>query len=130
MGETFRLVKERNLEPEKVSFAPEHLATLIQEVERGSISNQTAKEVFEKIFDENVEPVASIEAHGLRAVEDADLLEEVLNKVIAANEKAVEEFKSGKEKVLGFLVGQVMKEMKGKANAGKAGALLREKLKG
>ncbi len=129
MGETFRLIKERNVEPEKVFFTPGHLASLILEVEKGSISNQTAKEVFEKVFDEDVEPLAYIQAHGLQTVEDADLLGEVLDKVIAANEKAVEEFRSGKEKVLGFLVGQVMKEMRGKANAGKVGELLREKLR-
>lgn len=129
MGETLRLVKERAMEPEQVSFTPEHLALLIQEVEKGSINNQAAKEVFEKIFDEDVEPLAYIEAHGLKTVEDTGLMEEVLSKVIASNEKAVGEFKSGKEKVLGFLVGQVMKEMKGKANPGKVGELLREKLK-
>ncbi len=129
MGETLRLMKERAMEPEQVTFTPEHLADLIRETEKGTVNNQVAKKVFEKIFDEDVEPLAYIEAHGLKTVQDTGLLEEVLEKVIASNEKAAGEFRSGKEKVLGFLVGQVMREMKGKADPSQVGEMLREKLK-
>lgn len=74
-----------------------------------------AKEVFEQIFAEDVDPEAYVEEHGLKTVNDTGLLEETARKVLENNPGPVEQYKSGKTKVLGFLVGQVMKEMKGKA---------------
>ena len=83
---------------------------------------------FEKIFDEDVEPKAYVEANGLKTVEDTGMLESVVDKVLADNPKTVEEYHSGKTKVLGFLVGQVMKQMKGKANPASVNKMLMEKL--
>ena len=128
MVETLRLLKERGQEPEDICFAPEHLAKLIELTEAGTINSSVAKEVFEKIFDENVDPEKYVEEKGLKIVQDDGSLEEVLKKVIADNPQAVADYKGGKEKALGALVGQTMKAMKGKANPGAVNKKLREML--
>ena len=128
MVETLRLLKERGQEPEDICFAPEHLAKLIELTEAGTINSSVAKEVFEKIFDENVDPEKYVEEKGLKIVQDDGALEEVLKKVIADNPQAVSDYKGGKEKALGALVGQTMKAMKGKANPGAVNKKLREML--
>ena len=128
MVETLRLLKERGQEPEDICFAPEHLAKLIELTEAGTINSSVAKEVFEKIFDENVDPEKYVEEKGLKIVQDDGALEEVLKKVIADNPQAVADYKDGKEKALGALVGQTMKAMKGKANPGAVNKKLREML--
>ena len=128
MVETLRLLKERGQEPEDICFAPEHLAKLIELTEAGTINSSVAKEVFEKIFDENVDPEKYVEEKGLKIVQDDGALEEVLKKVIADNPQAVADYKGGKEKALGVLVGQTMKAMKGKANPGAVNKKLREML--
>ena len=128
MGETLRLLKENGQEPEDLQFSPKHLASLIELAEAGSVNNQVAKEVFEQIFAEDVDPEAYVEEHGLKTVNDTGLLEETARKVLENNPGPVEQYKSGKTKVLGFLVGQVMKEMKGKANPAAAGELLQKLL--
>ena len=128
MVETLRLLKERGQEPEDICFAPEHLAKLIELTEADTINSSVAKEVFEKIFDENVDPEKYVEEKGLKIVQDDGALEEVLKKVIADNPQAVADYKGGKEKALGALVGQTMKAMKGKANPGAVNKKLREML--
>lgn len=128
MVETLRLLKERGQEPEDICFAPEHLAKLIELTEAGTINSSVAKEVFEKIFDENIDPEKYVEEKGLKIVQDDGALEEVLKKVIADNPQAVADYKGGKEKALGALVGQTMKAMKGKANPGAVNKKLREML--
>ena len=128
MVETLRLLKERGQEPEDICFAPEHLAKLIELTEAGTINSSVAKEVFEKIVDENVDPEKYVEEKGLKIVQDDGALEEVLKKVIADNPQAVADYKGGKEKALGALVGQTMKAMKGKANPGAVNKKLREML--
>lgn len=126
MVETLRLLKDHNMEPEGISFAPENLAKLVELTEAGTINNSVAKEVFEKIFLENIDPGVYVEEHGLKTVNDEGALEEVLKKVIADNPQAVEDYRGGKEKALGALVGQTMKAMKGKANPGMVNQKLRE----
>ena len=128
IGETFRLVRERGISPDEIHFSPEHLAYIIDAVDKGEINQQSAKEVFEKVFDEDIEPKAYIEAKGLKIVQDSWLLEQVVCQVIEKFPDTVQEYKDGKEKVLGFLVGQVMKEMKGKANPAKVNEMLRSKI--
>ena len=128
MVEMLRLLKERGQEPEDICFAPEHLAKLIELTEAGTINSSVAKEVFEKIFDENVDPEKYVEEKGLKIVQDDRALEEVLKKVIADNPQAVADYKGGKEKALGALVGQTMKAMKGKANPGAVNKKLRDML--
>ena len=88
-----------------------------------------SKEVFDHVFEENVDPEKYVEEHGLKTVNDEGALIEVLEKVIADNPQAVVDYKGGKEKALGALVGQTMKAMKGKANPGLVNQKLREMLK-
>ena len=85
-------------------------------VEKSEVSPQNAKKVFEKVFEEDIDPVVYIEEHGLKIVEDTGLLEETINRILDANPGPLSELLGGKDKVMGFFVGQIMKEMKGKAN--------------
>ena len=129
MVETMRLLKEHGMEPEEIAFSPENLAKLVMLAENGTINSSVAKEVFEKIFENNVDPDKYVEENGLKTVNDEGELQKVLEKVIAENPQAVVDYKGGKEKALGALVGQTMKAMKGKANPGMVNQKLREMLK-
>ena len=129
MVEVFRLMKETGTEPEDLTFSPENLAKLIDLVDAGTINGTVAKKVFEKIFTDNVDPEKYVEEQGLKTVSDEGALKEVVEQVIAANPKAVEDYKGGKEKALGALMGQTMRTMKGKADPGVVNQMLREMLK-
>ena len=129
MVETMRLLKEHNMESEDITFTPENLAKLIELADAGTINSSVAKEVFDHVFEENVDPEKYVEEHGLKTANDEGALIEVLEKVIADNPQAVVDYKGGKEKALGALVGQTMKAMKGKANPGLVNQKLREMLK-
>ena len=120
MGEVLRLTKDKAMDPEQVSFSPKHLADLLVMVEKSEVSPQNAKKVFEKVFEEDIDPVSYIEEHGLKIVEDTGLLEETINRILDANPGPLSELLGGKDKVMGFFVGQIMKEMKGKANPASA----------
>ena len=128
MVETMRLLKEKNQEPEDISFSPEHLAALIGLIGDGKINRTTAKEVFEVIFAEDVDPVAYVEEKGLGMVSDDGALREVVENVIRENPQSVEDYHAGKKKAIGFLVGQTMKAMHGKADPAKINKLLAELL--
>ena len=128
MGETMRLLKEKNMEPEDIRFSPVHLADLIGLVDEGTINSSVAKEVFEIIFDEDIDPKQYVEENGLKTVNDAGALRETIEKIVNDNPKSVEDFHNGKEKAMGFLVGQTMKAMKGKANPAMVNEILRELL--
>lgn len=129
MVEVFRLMKATGTEPEDLTFSPENLAKLIDLVDAGTINGTVAKKVFEKIFTDNVDPEKYVEEQGLKTVSDEGALKEVVEQVIAANPKAVEDYKGGKEKALGALMGQTMRAMKGKADPGVVNQMLREMLK-
>ncbi len=128
MVETMRLMKEHGMEPEDLRFSPENLAKLIDLADAGVINSSVAKEVFEKVFAEDVDPKQYVEEHGLKTVHDEGALRTTLEKVIADNPQAVTDYRNGKEKALGALVGQTMKAMKGKANPGMVNQMLREML--
>ena len=129
MVETMRLLNENGQEPADIRFSPENLAKLINLADAGTINSSVAKEVFEKVFAEDVDPEKYVEEHGLKTVNDEGALREIAAQVIAANPKAVEDYKGGKEKALGALVGKIMKAMKGKANPGMVNQMLRDMLK-
>lgn len=126
MVETLRLLKENGMEPDEIRFSPENLAKLVALTDAGDINSSVAKEVFEKMFAEDTDPENYVEEHGLRTVNDEGELTAVLEKVIADNPRAVTDYRGGKEKALGALVGQTMKAMKGKANPGQVNQKLRE----
>lgn len=116
MGENMRLLKEKEMDVEDIRFSPENLAKLIQMTEKKQINSTVAKEVFEAIFEKNMEPEAYVKENGLGIVNDEDALRKTVEEVVAANPQSVEDYRNGKERAIGFLVGQTMKAMQGKAN--------------
>ena len=128
MVETMRLMKEYGMEADDLRFSPENLAKLIQLTEAGTINSSVAKEVFEKIFLEDIDPLQYVEKHGLKTVNDEGALREAVEQVLADNPQSVEDYHNGKEKAIGFLVGQTMKAMKGKADPGRVNQILKELL--
>ena len=128
MGETMRLLKEKEMEPEDISFTPENLAKLIDLADKGTLNSTVAKEVFEKIFEEDIDVEKYVAENGLGTVNDEGALRETVERVIAENPQSVEDYKAGKKKAIGFLVGQTMKAMQGKANPGMVNQILTELL--
>ncbi len=126
MVETMRLLKENEMETEDISFSPENLAKLIEMADAGEVNSSVAKEVFEEIFKNNIDPEKYVEEKGLKTVSDDGALREVIEKVVADNPKSVEDYNSGKKKAIGFLVGQTMKAMQGKADPGMVNKILKE----
>ena len=116
MGEVLRLVKEKGMEPEKVHFSAKHLADLLDMVEKKQVSAQNAKRVFEKVFDQDIDPVVYIEEKGLKIVEDTGLLKSTVTRILDENPEPFAQLLEGKDKVMGYFVGLIMKELKGKAN--------------
>ncbi len=129
MVETLRLLKEHEMEPDQLRFSPENLAKLIELVDAGTINSTVAKEVFEEVFKQNIDPDRYVEEHGLKTVNDEGALRETIEQIIRDNPQSVEDYHNGKKKAIGFLVGQTMKAMKGKANPGMVNEILVELLK-
>ena len=128
MVEVLRLMKEKGIEAEKLRFTPQHLADLLTMVDKKEVSPQNAKKVFEKVFDEDVDPIAYVEEHGLKSDNDEDALRATIEQIVKDNPQSVEDYHNGKEKAIGFLVGQTMKATKGKANPGIVNKILKELL--
>ena len=105
------------------------LVTLLQRISDNTISGKIAKEVFEAMWQGEGSADSIIESRGLKQITDSSAIEGLINEVIAANPNQVAEFQAGKEKMLGFFVGQIMKQSKGKANPGQVNQMLRDKLK-
>lgn len=126
MVETMRLMKEHEMDADNLSFSASNLASLIKLVDSKIINGTVAKEVFEKIFIDNIEPKKYVIENGLTTVNDEGELTKTIEEIVAANPKSVEDYKSGKEKAIGFLVGQTMKAMKGKADPGEVNRILKE----
>ena len=128
MVETLRILKERELDPEDITFSPAHLAKLIALTDSKAINSTVAKEVFEVMFAEDVDPETYVEEKGLKMVSDEGALRKTVEEVIAANPQSVEDYRNGKDRAIGFLVGQTMKAMKGKADPASVNKLLKELL--
>ncbi|MDE6433570.1 MAG: Asp-tRNA(Asn)/Glu-tRNA(Gln) amidotransferase subunit GatB [Lachnospiraceae bacterium] len=128
MVETMRLLKEKEMDADNISFSAQNLAKLIQLADSQAINSSVAKEVFEVIFAEDIDPDKYVEEKGLKTVNDEGALRSTIEQVIADNPQSVEDYHNGKEKAIGFLVGQTMKAMKGKANPGMVNQILKELL--
>lgn len=126
MVETMRILKENSMDVTDISFSPENLAKLIKLTDDGAINSSVAKEVFERIFHEDIDPDKYVEEHGLKQVNDESALYQAVQDVIEANPQSVSDYRNGKDKAIGFLVGQTMKIMKGKANPGMVNQMLKE----
>ncbi len=130
MSELLRELKEGNLSAVDAPFRPKQLAELLHLIKDGVISGKIGKEIFPEIYREGVSPKRYIEEKGLLQISDESALVAAIEKVLAQSPKEVAEFKAGKEKLLGFFVGQVMKETRGKANPKLLNELLLRRLKG
>ncbi|HBV82598.1 MAG TPA: Asp-tRNA(Asn)/Glu-tRNA(Gln) amidotransferase GatCAB subunit B [Lachnospiraceae bacterium] len=128
MGETLRLLKEKNIDAQDICFSPQNLAKLITLVDSKVINSTVAKEVFEVMFDKNIDPEKYVEEKGLKTVNDERELQKTIEDIIVANPKSVEDYRNGKEKAISFLVGQTMKAMKGKADPNMVNKMLKELL--
>ena len=128
MVETLRLLKETNKDATDIIFSPKNLAKLIALTDEKVINSNVAKEIFEVMFFENIDPEKYVEEKGLKMVSDEGTLRKVIEEVIANNPQSVEDYHKGKEKAIGFLVGQTMKAMKGKADPGIVNKMLKELL--
>ena len=129
MGEISRRLNTEERAIDDAPVTPALLAALIKRIQDGTISNNAAKQVFEALWTGEGQDVdALIEAKGLKQMSDTGELERILDEVLAANAKSVEEFRAGKEKAFNALVGQAMKATKGKANPSAVNELLKKKL--
>ena len=126
MTEAMRLLKEQEQEPEDMKFSPKNLAKLISLIEKNVINRTVAKDVFEAVFKEDVDPEGYVEEHGLKVVNDTDALTKTIEELLEKNPQSVADFKAGKEKAMGFIVGQTMRAMKGKADPAVVNQLVRE----
>ena len=128
MTEAMRLMKEDGTDAQDLTFSPENLAKLISLVDNGTINRTVAKDVFEEIYYHDTDPERYVEEHGLKVVNDEGALRTVIEGILAAHPQSVEDYRGGKEKAMGFLVGQTMRAMKGKADPAMVNQILRELL--
>ncbi|MBM6887852.1 Asp-tRNA(Asn)/Glu-tRNA(Gln) amidotransferase subunit GatB [Pseudoflavonifractor phocaeensis] len=128
MGEVLGQLSAHGLEAKDMALTPPTLARLITLVKEGKVNRNTAVKVFEAVFETDGDVDAYIKEHGLEQVSDTGLVEQVVDQVLSANEKSVADFKAGKEKAFGFLVGQVMRQLKGQASPAVVNQVLRDRL--
>ncbi len=128
LGECLRRLSSDGLEPHNIPISPATLVRLITLVKDGKLNRNTAVRVFDAVFANNGDVDAYVAEHGLEQVSDAELVQAAVKKVLAANPKSVEDYKSGKEKAFGFLVGQTMRELKGQAAPQVVNEILRNTL--
>ena len=127
-GELFALLNNKSIEITESPITSENLAKLINLIKDGTISGKIAKTVFEIMADSGKDPKKIVEEKGLKQQSDPKELEKIIDKVISDNPKNVEAYKSGKDKLFGFFVGQVMKQSNGKANPQVVNEILKKKL--
>lgn len=128
MGELSKHLNNANIEIDKCPVTPEKLAALIRLIDKGTISNKIAKTVFEEIWSTGKDAEVIVKEKGMIQISDASEIISIVEKVIADNPQSVADYRAGKEKAIGFLVGQIMKQTKGRANPEMVNKLLRERL--
>lgn len=128
MGDLLGYLNANHLEVEQVKLTGKGLGEMIGLIEKGTISTKIAKTVFKTMLETGKAPQQIVEEQGLVQISDEGAILEIVDKVIAANPQSVADYKSGKQKAIGYLVGQVMKETKGKANPGLVNKLMAERL--
>ena len=128
MGDLSAALKAEGKEISESPVTPENLGLMVQEITKGALSGKLAKEIFPKMFATGDSALAIMDREGLRQISDTGALGKIIDDVLAANPKQVEQYKSGKTTVIGFLVGQVMKASRGQANPASVNELLKERL--
>lgn len=116
MTEVLRILKEKSISITDFNIAPENLGKLILLIKNNTISSKIAKDIFEVLLTENKDPELIVQEKGLVQITDNNEIEQIVDKVISENSQSVEDYKAGKDRAVGFLVGQAMKLSKGKAN--------------
>ena len=128
LSELLRELNQANIEIGDSKFTPTHLAQLLQLIDDGKISGKIAKEVFIKVFESGEDPAKIVKTEGLVQVSDSGTLEPIIDQLLADHPQEVEKYKGGNQGLIGFFVGQVMKQTKGQANPKLVNELLRKKL--
>ncbi|KRM20373.1 aspartyl glutamyl-tRNA amidotransferase subunit B [Ligilactobacillus hayakitensis DSM 18933 = JCM 14209] len=116
MGEVNAYLNSKQVELQDTALTPEHLATMIQLIEDETISSKIAKKVFQEIIKNDTEPKAWVESKGMVQLSDPSQLQPIIDEVLDNNEQSIEDFKNGKDRAVGFLVGQIMQKTRGMAN--------------
>lgn len=128
MGEGIRIIKEKYMDPWDICLTPESLSKLISMIEVGRINRFIAKDVFEQIFLEDIDPEEYVKKYGLEMISNDKELRMVIKKVIDDNAQSISDYKNGKINAFGYLIGQTMKSMKGKADPALVNSILKEML--
>ncbi|WRO23438.1 Asp-tRNA(Asn)/Glu-tRNA(Gln) amidotransferase subunit GatB [Metallumcola ferriviriculae] len=128
MGELLRLLNNSNMEPAEAPVEPKEMAELLKLMDKGTISGTIAKQVFEEMFNTGKSAAEIVAAKGLEQISDQSELEKIVEKVITDNPQSVADYRGGKKQAAGFMVGQVMKATRGKANPKLVNELLQKKL--
>lgn len=126
MGELMKMMNENQLLPENMSFRMDSLGEVINLLNGNKISRDSAKKVFKAVFEQDVIPADYVKENNMEMVSDTGAIKAVIEEVIANNQKAVDEYKEGKEKAIGFLIGQSMRALRGKAPAAEVTKILKE----
>lgn len=128
MGEVLGYLNAKQKELDEVALTPESLGKLIQLIEKGTISGKIAKTVFQELIESGGDPEQIVKAKGLVQISDEEELAKIVTEVLDNNQKSIDDYKAGKDRAIGFLVGQVMKATKGKANPQVVNRLLKEEI--
>jgi aspartyl-tRNA(Asn)/glutamyl-tRNA(Gln) amidotransferase subunit B len=128
IGELFSYLNKNDTELENSKIKPNHLSSLVNMIKDGKISGKIAKAIFQEMFETGKEPDLIINEQGLIQISDDNIIEKYIDEVLKNNQDKVIEYKSGKDKLFGFFVGQIMKISDGKANPSMINDLLRQKL--
>ena len=129
LSDVARILNEKELEPDEIPFEAKDLAELIGLIEKGTISSKIAKDVLDKMFEKEGTPSKITEDNGWVQISDEGAIKAVVEKILEANSQSIVDFKAGKDRALGFLVGQAMKETKGKANPQMLNEMLKDAMK-
>ncbi|MHB9131881.1 MAG: Asp-tRNA(Asn)/Glu-tRNA(Gln) amidotransferase subunit GatB [Armatimonadota bacterium] len=129
-GEGLRLLNEKGMAPDELPITPAQVAALIALIDGGKINVNQGKQIFAEMFDTGKSPEEIVKERGFAQISDVSALEKIIDEVIAANPEPAQRYIDGEDKPLGFLVGQIMRQSKGQANAPLVNDLLRKKLRG
>jgi aspartyl-tRNA(Asn)/glutamyl-tRNA(Gln) amidotransferase subunit B len=128
MTEVLKNVNEEKISPKNFAVSPQNLGKLISLISKNTISGKIAKDIFPEMLKTDKDPNVIVKENNLVQISDSSELESIVDKILDANPKDVQDYLGGKEKAIGFFVGQIMKESKGKANPQIVNGLLKNKL--
>lgn len=128
IGDVQSILNKKGISIKEFKISPSYLAELVLLIEQGKVSNKQAREMFAKMLENPVSPKKLLEESGTSLISDEETLKAIVKEVVDANEQSVIDYKNGKDRALGFIVGQIMKKTQGKANPGLASKLALEEI--